>query len=900
MPLEAGAHVRISDMDFQIDESEENTYYHSAESLIPAEGRIVGQPGARQLDAEILRWAITRFDGEGQKVLDASDADTNTLFYTSEGLDFRTPGEFKLNRSIRAMTPAITGAATTTYQGNADMEDVTGTSTTSGTDRKLVAVDDKIQTNANYTPGAVNVEVEFHLYRDGFGTAATTIQGSDFNLLQGLGRVDGTDYNMDMEGTVLRSAVLTEGTEFGQNEPQRVEFYLWMEPDARPGRQSAEISIVDTYDGANAERLVAKKTIDVNGTSAPATPTGILHFDPRDDHTYRFMVRFVSRYSTHRLVLDKVRYGPEVTDNKVTIEVYNNSAGSTLKTRTLNLSATATALTGSLAFNAVAATNYRFRVKRKSGKQAIWVDKILAKNQNAAWTLDCLELGAGASGGAKVWLAGHAAAVNSRLWTYSEASDEWSDVGQLDASTSTNATVRALAHSDSREYVLLDDGTVRTMTSAGTDAVYATNIPDEEVGMTVAQERLFVMSEGTSGVTIYACPLDSAVGNITTSTDVIPDTIAAGSKSPDTTLRNRMCSTPTGARYFINYAGVTAKVYESTFDDQGHTHREIADLGTGVKATAICHEAGTTFVAGQFQAESDQTPQSALWAIAPNSVPERIGFLRFLDPSSRAPEAMVAYQQGLYVMQGKRIWRYDLMLGGLFLEYELEDASATSQRALAVYQGRVFAGFTDEVWATGTESTYRQSSMEDQGKFISSTWDFGYPATDKMLDEVRILTSDLASNTEVRVEYQTDDDGTWTLLGTSDSGTVHSFRASVDGNPIIFNALQLRVSPETMDGVSSPEVRGIVADAYLAKGSEFFDLVLRAPDEDSSDRVGLEQLPGRERVRKLFRLWRSHAPTTLTDDYVDHEAQYLVRLERVEALGLKQGEARARVRMRVL
>ncbi len=146
--------------------------------------------------------------------------------------------------------------------------------------------------------------------------------------------------------------------------------------------------------------------------------------------------------------------------------------------------------------------------------------------------------------------------------------------------------------------------------------------------------------------------------------------------------------------------------------------RELADLGHGVRGTSIAYETGTTFIGGQYYGDStasdgDKKPRVTLFAIDSGGVPQRVGLPRFNDPDVRPIQFMVPYQTHLYFLQGTYLWRYSLVTGGLFLEYQIEPKTAANQRALSVILGRIFAAFTDDPLRRTAHLIRRASSTSD-------------------------------------------------------------------------------------------------------------------------------------------------------------------------------------------
>jgi hypothetical protein len=888
MALASGAHVSIGGVDYFLDEGYESItgrrcYVHGARSIFAEQFTPTGSPGSQNLRNDVLRWFITDFDGEGQTVLDGSDPESARLFYRSEGLDFRTPGEVKLNRSSIATTPPIAGAASTTFEGSVDMEDVSGSppSSTTGTDRIINAANGVITTNINWTPGAGTAEVRYHIYRQSFADGATTINGADFDGFSGQVTDSGTDLLLHAADAAAHSAEFTTASDFSAGTRYRVEFRAHR---AARGISQVRFYVWDTTDGWAKREIVDTTVASIVDESEPSDETAALHFTPRATRKYRYGIRYES--STHnennRLVFDNAKWGKAPNECKAKLIVYNQSASVQVAERTVRFSSTSSAVVGTIVFATAAATNYRFRVERVAGNPKTVVDKIVAKDQSTVtYTLDCIDVGHAGD----MRLAGHISTDHVNVWKYDASTDEWSAIGQLDASASTNATVRAMAHSDQLEYLALSDDTVRTINAAGSDAVYASfsGGTHDIVGLAVCQNRLFILDETSGGVDIYTTPLDGSSYVLDTdTTNVAVDNQEMGNKSPDTTLRQRMCSSPTGARFFVNYGDVTCKVYQTNASEEGLVTTEIGDLGSGVKGSAIAYDRGYTWITGQFTAESDQTGRSALWVISPNGVTEFIGYFRRDDPDPRDPAFIVAHQGDLYILQGVYVWRYSLSSGGLFLEYQLDPTSPAQGRALAVTQGRVFACYTDEVWVTGSTSDYRQASVAGGNSLETSVYDFSLPGVTKTLTGIQIITDDMASGTQVAVEYQADQSGTWTFLASLTQRRRGMLRLAEQGEDFSFQTLQLRVTLESTDGTNTPYLRGVVAEAVAADAEEYFDLVLLCEDTDASFHFAGEQYDGGTKASHLWDIYRRAAPVTLVDGYGHKESavtsEYLVTI----------------------
>lgn len=926
MTLPNGAHVELAGVPFRLDEAYEQItgrrcYIHGGRSIFADRVDIQGLSG-KTLRSDKLVWYTTRFDGEGQVVLDNSDDRSADLFYRSEGLDLKTPGEARLNKSTLAKTVTSSPGGTTTYQGAADFADITGTSSTSGTDRRLSITGDVIGTTANFAPGATSSEAIFYLYRESLADYGTTIEGTSFVKSSGDVYYSGTDV-LFRGGGEVRTTNIT-----GLSSEQRVEFFLYS-PDIAASDRGVDMTVlIGELAGGGDLRIVARKSVFVTDSSSPATANAVLTFDPAANRNYRFIVSSSPVGSVAnelaRKVVDKVIYGKEYSENRAKLTVYNQTGGAVYTTKTVTVNTTtAGKIAGSIVWSAAAATNYRFRVERVEGNQRIWVDKVEATALAAnAWTLDCLDLGLQTTissvNEARVWMAGHRSGANSVAWLYDRTNERWGTTAGAageavtfndGAATTTNATCLAMAHSDSLEYFLLNNNEVYTSTNAGVDDRYAyfSGASRTLVGMTVAQGRLILLAEDSSAIRIYSLPLDGAatpydLTGAPTATIRIVD-LDAGVKTASGALRQRMCSTPTGARFLVNWGDVTSKIYEVDGSGTTLTVRELADLGHGVQATCIAYEGGITFVGGRYfgddtASDTDKKPRSALWAIDQNGVLQRIGFFRRDNPNVNRPQFLVPYQQDLYILQGPYVWRYSLVTGGLTLEYEMEPITASAHRALSVLFGRIISLYTEESFVTGSDGTYRTASVADGNTITTSITDMGYPTAIKALEKITVLTDEMDSDTQITLEYQIDQDGTWNTAGSVLNGTRETFYV----DDTAFSTIQLRATLSSLTGTNTPVLRALAVEASASEQEEYFDLVLLCEDEDSSYRIANHHDQGSDKAASVIQAWRTGKPTTFIDAYNHGDSQdaYSVVIGDLRDERNSVGEGRVVMTLRVI
>jgi hypothetical protein len=352
----------------------------------------------------------------------------------------------------------------------------------------------------------------------------------------------------------------------------------------------------------------------------------------------------------------------------------------------------------------------------------------------------------------------------------------------------------------------------------------------------------------------------------------------------------------------VNYGDATSKIFEVDASGANLVPRELADLGHGVKAHAIAYEGGLTWIAGQFQAESDQTAQTAIWFIDQNGIPERHGMVREWNPSGYPIVSLSPYQSGLYAFTGAEVYRYDIRRGGLYREYLMNPLLQTQARDIAVTAGRGFCVYDTEVAVWGTEDEYRSAASVGGSFFQTSIYDFGLPGTVKTLVKVRIRGY-ASAEAPIQVGYLTEASANVIPIGTMTSSD-QTFIVASSENPVTFNTLQIALTLNSADGSDSPFVYGVVVTAQATEQEEYFDLVLRCEGADSTDRIPGQQEGGDEKAAAVVSLWKAGLPFTFEDGYA-FEAEgvtrsYLATIRDLRDERNAQGEGRVVVTLKVV
>lgn len=902
------AHGILGGIPFKIDQNAPEEigrpgHAHIGRSLFRPGTDISGRPGAQNLREERLIWHITDWDGgEGQTVLRNGDDASARKFYRSEGLDFRVPGKVMLNQStVASAPPDASGGGSSDIEGSV-FTDVTGVSTVvNTTDRRLEVAADVVE-STSFTPGASQTQARVYLYKE--TPATTTIEGSEFLLKDGVGHPTGSNFKLTEPGSMAGTVILpSTGTQL-----YKVTFTL--NATALTTQYSAEVKllIVDTTN--TTENIITSTVITI-----PNRTTASLDWVPVAGRNYRARVRWLSKTgSAQDVIIDNITHGKADTPTSVTVFVRNHTDGNTtnLPTQTVQLQNTTSAQALTLNYTGVAAKAYRVRVQYNSGAQRPTVDKVTHNVQTTTpWSLDDLELGQGA----RVWLVGHRAGVDNQLWYRDHATEDWTLSTVMNAITATGSVSVAMAHTDLYEYIL-DAGGEVTQATTSVDVAY-TDARTGANGMAICQNRLFILRESTGAgrITVEVFPIDQTAGLPLTSATAGYQTakVTDAQSGPDTDLRQVMTPTPTGARFFVNYSNVSCVVYEADTSGSALVVREITRLDVGARATAICYVAGSTFIAGQFHGETGKIPRTALWVIDQNGVLRKVGTFRRDDPINAIVSKMQPYENDLWILQGKAVWRFPLsLLGGLFLEYQLDPPAQSYQRAIAVLQGHTFALFNQSdannvggvTWVTGSVGTYRQSAVADGNSFTTSIQDFGLPGVNKLLRRIQVVSDEMAANTAIHVHYQTDQSGTWVEVGTHSAGSASDFTISDAFAAVEFNSVQVRVTLSSTTGVGTPKGTAIIVEALPSEFEEFVDLMILTEDEDANFHTPDTQRSGGDISQAIFGLWRAGAPVTLVDGFSNimpgNNPEYLVRIEDINGSNDEVGEGRLSVRLRVL
>jgi hypothetical protein len=177
---------------------------------------------------------------------------------------------------------------------------------------------------------------------------------------------------------------------------------------------------------------------------------------------------------------------------------------------------------------------------------------------------------------------------------------------------------------------------------------------------------------------------------------------------------------------------------------------------------------------------------------------------------------------------------------------------------------------TNRIWRT-TPGVYVDTSAVT-ARMDSAVNDYGL-SDQKILQSVVLRCEPLATNDTIELQYQKDQDTTWTSIGTysTDSGTGTTYVISTDTSSIAFRNLQIRVILGNGGTTSAtPVVTGIDVFATVAKGVNMWELILELYDDQGA--AGNDPKLGAEKITNVVTAAATEAVVAFDDGYESRES----------------------------
>jgi len=834
-------------------------------SLFPGRQNVSGAPGVQNVNDDDLRWLADSFaGGEGQRVIDPTDDQSFRSFDRANNIDFSQPGEMRLGKRMEHQSS--TGAAPTTIQGSTWADDI-GASTVVGNDRRLNALNDAIKVDA--VLGAGQFQIDFHAFVE----ASTTIEGSALTEEKGNTAVSGSDIRLKSDGAVVRTV---NQDPIDGSVGVAVTLVL---PAPSSGKNTATVNLA-VWNQTNDSKINQKRmTLEAKAGDPDATATIQVSFTAKAGKTYRYKV----------VCLSLSKNAPYVTVDKLTIGEGTATARWEVKNGAALVASGTVQMSGLTATQKVASASvpggatYTLRVVRLTGGHRLLVDRAVTQVATIA-DPRLLEVGKGD----RPWIVDAA----GRILFWDAAAADWNLV-----STLAGGTAKAIAHSDSYQFVGMSDKRVYRATDPSTGEAYTVAMADSIEGLIVGGSRLLILTESTaSGTRIFDAGLQATPAVTPT------ERYAVGNAGmvPVDDVPQRMAAIKSGAVFFANQ-GPECWVY--TWDGLSGTPYE--KLPPGFRARSVVHSGGFTYVGGGFptvDANGDTHQRPAVFEIdhsRTGAAQLDVKLHRDEDPSTKI-QAMQLFGRNLYVLCSvatdppkMRLWRISLADPiAPFLEHEITlPATGGEARGLAITEQETFLA-----WSTG--GPWRRSTgynIAEPAVYNSSRYHFGLTEK-KRLDAVEVVGI-IPTGCQVQVAYEIDDSGTFVpieLFTTPGRAVV-----SIPNETILFRSLRFEVRLFSPSEAFTPSVFTIGLQAYLPSYDKRFELLIACFDETAVWHMDGSQARGAEGINYLKSLADSGALVEFENKFEASDAREytttVVSVQNPDIFYLRRGEALIRV-----
>lgn len=857
-------HVRIGDYWFRLAEGLDDPtlgfsyrrfpLQESWESLFADRQVISGSPGVQNVKTDDLRWVMTSFDGgEGQRVYDIADDAGASRFESATGLDFSVPGQFSL--AHRIAQAGSTGAASTTVEGNTWADSVGTSTVVNTTDRRLNSVGDRVSVDISLATGTWLVD--FYGYED----SPTRIEGDTFNKVTGNASDSGTNKKLNTDGTIVEK-------------PNRnpidgpVHLKARVQVHRSPVIEGPAASIglaVRNHDNGN---VVASKTQDVYAIEGWVFVE--LTFTAGAGKTYDYRVQVKDMNGNDSVELDYIDED-EQDDREYSWEVRKGGSTVASGSASTNDNTSTQKLASATVQEAAGPSTYTLRVTRSSGaSRKIEVDKAVY-TQVSMHDPRLMELGLSN----QTWLIDYDSGGSPNAFYWDGANAKWQAITTFGPAA---GKAIAMAHSDSYEFVALDDKKVYRIKKPSTAQQYTAASTDPIVGIAVGGGRLFVLtSDPTNGLALFDTDLEGTP-NVALTARSAGMSLPKGQQA-DTDISQRIAGTAQGCVFFAN---VGPDCYVWSWNAGSATGQNLINGGLprGFRATAIQSGLGYVWLGGGLpvvDSSGNTVQRPALFVINPDGTAATVDvkLWRDADDASSKIVAMQLYADDLWVLTQVesplrfRLWRVSLtspVAGFCYQEVLTDETQSTGQaRSLSINWKEKFA-----IWSLG--SPYREDDSEyrttDDCILYTSRHTFGLNES-KTLLELQLL-ADIPTGTLVELLYSVDG-GAFVSAGSFVSSGPQSITISTPENSVSFGYLQLAARCFSSDAARTPTVYSFGARAYCQVFRRQVEMILDCASETSTFHMNGAQTPGAVAAAYLFALADQGGIVQFEDHYSDPE-----------------------------
>ena len=425
----------------------------------------------------------------------------------------------------------------------------------------------------------------------------------------------------------------------------------------------------------------------------------------------------------------------------------------------------------------------------------------------------------------KIW-----AGANRDVFYSSDNGVTWSQHNST-ALFAAGMHVDGMSNDGNLPWVSASDGTTRRVlridsTTASTVAVSDVTTAKRTYGMATLEGKVYLWTGGSliEYNTLSTLPIthtDTASGTTTANKVHQPF-----SETPSGTFYAGVTQTDNSIVYFISGGGQTF-VFEYKYNAAINLFvgRPIWQPGLGFTARKLTYSQGIIYLLGEY---GDQV---ALYGM---SLTDRNPYLLSYVGQQYGGNGTTLTPRALAPSYGSQVvLAIDDGTTSYHFVYDAETDSLTEldQRTISA-DGTVYAmatvgtrrlNFANKADTTGRINRWNQDYDTPAGAFqlISSAWDFDYPIDEKLLFGFEVVQDPSIAAATVQIEYQRDEDGTWTNVGTTSAGVKYT-TFDISANNIKFRILRVRIT-----GANGARVFAVNTRTYINSYQRLWRLVLK-------------------------------------------------------------------------
>ncbi len=302
----------------------------------------------------------------------------------------------------------------------------------------------------------------------------------------------------------------------------------------------------------------------------------------------------------------------------------------------------------------------------------------------------------------------------------------------------------------------------------------------------------------------------------------------------------RIAMTETGNRILIMATRLTdTRIYEitPTTAEGGGFGREIA-LIPSFRGQSIAHHMGVTFIGGLLPTDQDTVKGERVMMYLQG---EQYGIFARFGTENNGRHVIISDNATVFDRVFAVTTRDDSIMELYWLDvvsgaYACVGRHQAPAGTLAVMWD-VASILSEDVFIGSDIGHIRRFDFTEYsatpGQLETTVHDFNL-ADPKQLIDIELVCEPLPANASIQVEYQVDEDGTWTSAGTYNTlnGTGTTFSIADSGTPVSFRVLRLRFTLTRGSTTTTPVLLNVTVSATVVASVRVWELLLDVSDED--------------------------------------------------------------------